>query len=418
MLNGACDHESLSGQRLFLISHFIFKSQIRQQMIQYLIVLIILKVLHPRIREHTADPVDGTKLLRIGPAHGVQVKIEMAADHFRIRKTDPSDSESKDQPRQRRMGRSLRRLDKILIGFLPESLHRHDGIAVTVQMENIIEFMDESRCDKLLQRHLGKSVDIQRIPAHKQVKTLDLFRLTLRICAVEGLHIIHTADLRRPAADRTDLRDITDAASCQVVRDLWDDHVRLVDRDPVPGPQLQSFHDTDVMDTGAAHRRSLKLHRFEHGDRIDESCSRRTPLDVGKRCLLDLVRPFESDGIPREFRRPPKRLSIGDIIIKQYKTIRRDIVIFDLLRKSADCIGECLRRHLHELDRLKSQAGEPQKLLFSRIFKVNAIRPHQCKRHKTDVSGCRDLTVQLAYGTAAEISRILVLCIHICDGIV
>ena len=92
--------------------------------------------------------------------------------------------------------------------------------------------------------------------------------------------------------------------------------------------------------------------------------------------------------------------------------------MFDLLRKSADCIGECLRRHLHELDRLKSQAGEPQKLLFSRIFKVNTIRPHQCKRHKTDVSGCRDLTVQLAYGTAAEISRILVLCIHICDGIV
>ena len=65
-------------------------------------------------------------------------------------------------------------------------------------MEDIIEFMDESRCDKLLQRHLGKSVDIQRIPAHKQVKALDLFRLTLRICAVEGLHIIHTADLRRP----------------------------------------------------------------------------------------------------------------------------------------------------------------------------------------------------------------------------
>ena len=91
---------------------------------------------------------------------------------------------------------------------------------MAVQMENIIKFMDESRCDKLLQRHLGETVDIQRVPAHKQIKALDLFRLTIRIRTVEGLHIVQIADLRLSAAYRTGRRDITDTASCQVIRDL------------------------------------------------------------------------------------------------------------------------------------------------------------------------------------------------------
>ncbi len=101
-------------------------------MIQYLIVLIILKVLHPRIREHTADPVDGAAPPRRPRAwrSGQNRNGGRSLSHSQDRSRDP---ESKDQPRQRRMGRSLRRLNKILIGFLPESLHRHDGIAVTVR---------------------------------------------------------------------------------------------------------------------------------------------------------------------------------------------------------------------------------------------------------------------------------------------
>ena len=58
------------------------------------------------------------------------------------------------------MGRSLCGLDEVLVGLLAESLHSHDGIPVTVQMEDIIEFMDESRRDELLKRHLGETIDI------------------------------------------------------------------------------------------------------------------------------------------------------------------------------------------------------------------------------------------------------------------
>ena len=66
---------------------------------------------------------------------------------------------------------------ELYTGFRHE-IHNYTEIKDDVA-DGIIEFMDESRCDKLLQRHLGKSVDIQRIPAHKQVKALDLFRLTI-----------------------------------------------------------------------------------------------------------------------------------------------------------------------------------------------------------------------------------------------
>ena len=69
-------------------------------MIQYLIILIILKVRHPGIRKHTADSVDGAQFLCICLPHGIQVEIEMAADHLRVCKADPRDSETKDQPRQ------------------------------------------------------------------------------------------------------------------------------------------------------------------------------------------------------------------------------------------------------------------------------------------------------------------------------
>ena len=129
-------------------------------MIQYLIILIILKVRHPGIRKHTADSVDGAQFLCVCLPHGIQVEIEMAADHLRVCKADPRDSETKDQPRQCGVGRSLCGLDEVLVGLLAESLHSHDGIPVTVQMKDIIEFMDESRRDELLKRHLGETIDI------------------------------------------------------------------------------------------------------------------------------------------------------------------------------------------------------------------------------------------------------------------
>ena len=88
---------------------------------------------------------------------------------------------------------------------------------MAVQMENIIKFMDESRCDKLLQRHLGETVDIQRVPAHKQIKALDLFRLTIRIRTVEGLDIVHHLNPGGTAAGRTRFRNIAHTASRQIL---------------------------------------------------------------------------------------------------------------------------------------------------------------------------------------------------------
>ena len=139
--------------------------------------------------------------------------------------------------------------------------------------------------------------------------------MAFRVGTVEGFHIVQAADLRLSAADRADLRDIPDTASCEVIRDLRDDHVRLVDCDPIPGPKLQTFHDADVVDAGPAHRRSFQLHGLKHGNRVDESCSRRAPLDIGERRLLDLIGPLEGDGISREFRSAPQGLTVGDIVI-------------------------------------------------------------------------------------------------------
>ena len=173
-------------------------------------------------------------------------------------------------------------------------------------MEQIGKVFYISVHDELLQSRLGKPLDIHSVPAYKKSKRLDMFRLTLRIGAVKRLCLIFHGDLCGAAADRTFFRDVFHTASRQVLRDLRNDHVRLVHGDPVSHSQFQFFHDTDIVDAGTAYRRSFQFHRLKYGNRIDQSCPRRTPFDLCQRSLADLVRPLKRKGIPGELCRRPQ----------------------------------------------------------------------------------------------------------------
>ena len=81
-------------------------------------------------------------------------------------------------------------------------------------MEQIRVLMDKTPADEFFKRRLGKPADIEGVPAGKQCKALDLLCLALRVCAVQGLHVIHLPDLRRPAAHRARFWYIADAALC------------------------------------------------------------------------------------------------------------------------------------------------------------------------------------------------------------
>ena len=51
----------------------------------------------------------------------------------------------------------------------------------------------------------------------------------------------------------------------------------------------------------------------------------------------------------------------------------------------------------------------------SGVFKIHTLGFHQGEGKELHIAFCSNLVVQLADGTAAEIARILVLCIHILD---
>ena len=90
---------------------------------------------------------------------------------------------------------------------------------------------------------------------------------------MERFHTIIILDFCRAPAYRTVLRWPDAPASGQVFRDLRDDHIGFVDLYCVAGSQCQLPHDAQVVHGSTANRRPLQLHRIEHSDRIDQSCS-------------------------------------------------------------------------------------------------------------------------------------------------
>ena len=74
-------------------------------------------------------------------------------------------------------------------------------------------------------------------PAGKEGKCLHVLRLASGIGAVQCLRLVLHGDPGRAAADGTDCRDILYTAPGQILCDLRDDHIRLIDLDPVSHSQ-------------------------------------------------------------------------------------------------------------------------------------------------------------------------------------
>ena len=275
--------------------------------------------------------------------------------------------------------------------------------------------MNKSPADELLQGHLAQTVNIQRIPAHEKGKVLQLFRGTFRIGAEQNRGAGLTSNLRRTAAYRTDRGNLHLAVSRQVFLNLGNDHVGLIDRDPVSRRKPQLPHDTHIVDAGPAHRGSLQLHRLKYRHRVDKPRPGRTPLDILKGRLADLIPPLEGNGIPGKFGRPPQGIAVGDVVIQKHQAVGGDVVALDGLRKLRHSIPDGLPGYLHPVYHLKSLTLQPFKLLLSGVFKIHALRLHQAEGEEIHISLCGNLAVQLSDRTAAEVPRILVLCVRIAD---
>ena len=170
------------------------------------------------------------------------------------------------------------------------------------------------------------------------------------------------------------------------------------------------------MDGGAADRGPLQFHRLEDRHRIDQAGPAGAPFHLFQYGLPQFIRPFESDGMPGEFRRPPQGLPVRDVIIGQDQPVRGDVVVFYLLLEQFDGIRDAFLCHqimFHHLEALLLQETELLRHQTARAASFPRFGAHQSKRIEPHIPPGRNLVVQLSHGAAAEVPGILVLRVHV-----
>ena len=130
------------------------------------------------------------------------------------------------------------------------------------------------------------------------------------------------------AAHGTFFRQFYRVAACEVFGDLRNYHICLIYFYPVSHAKFEISHHTYIVYRRSAHGSSLQLDRIEHGYGIYQTCSGSAPLYLLKSSLSDLIFPFKSDGVFREFRRLSQRSAILYIVIYQHQSVRRYRIFF------------------------------------------------------------------------------------------
>ena len=232
--------------------------------------------------------------------------------------------------------------------------------------------MDKALRDELLQGHLREPLDVHGTAAGEKGEGLDLFGRTFRIGADQDLCVDLAPDFGLPAADRTLTGDLQCAGPGQVLGDLGNDHIGLVDGQPVTDPQLQGAHNADIVDGCPADGRPFELHGLKDGDRIDESGPAGAPFDLQQGRLLLLIRPFEGDGISGKFCRPAQRFAVGDVVEQEDQAVGRRVETRDLLFKAGHFLLDRFTGHHGCLDRLKALRLQEFELGEAGIVKIRA----------------------------------------------
>ena len=282
---------------------------------------------------------------------------------------------------------------------------------------NIRKFMNISGGNEFFECHLRESLDIHGAAAGEEGECLDLLGRAVGIGADQHFRVDLPADFGLSSAYRTLTWNLQSSGSGQILRNLGNDHICLVDSQPVPDPQLKSTDNTDIVHGSAAYSRPLQFNRLKNRHGIDQACAAGAPLHLRQSRLLLLIGPFKRYGIAGKLGRCPQGFSIGNIVKQKDQTVRRNIVSRAFLLKVSHGLCNRLSCHKDRLDSLKALFFEKTQLLQSGVMKVRAgaFRSaflqgslHQRKSVKTNPPAGRHCAVQLAHRAAAEIAGIFV----------
>ena len=162
-------------------------------------------------------------------------------------------------------------------------------------MEKICKLLYQSACYELFYGHFRKPLYVHSVPRHEMSKTLYLLCQAFRVRTNEGLHAVFIVNLCVCAAYRTPTRYLHAVASCQILRNLRNNHICLIYLYPIAYSQSELSHNADVMHRSSADGGSFQFNRLKNSHRIYQPRSGCTPFYFFESCFFDFISPFKGN---------------------------------------------------------------------------------------------------------------------------
>ena len=163
-----------------------------------------------------------------------------------------------------------------------------------LQLIEVTEVLDPATLYEGFQRLLSQPLDLHPGFAAEVDELAYQPGGTVGVLAVELLRPTRAfVDHQHLAAAGADNRDWTATALGVVLRNLGDDHVRLIDGDLIPRPQSQLLKDVQVVQIGVVDGGAVNLHIIKHPRKTDHARPSGGNLQRTEYRFVEGIRPLE-----------------------------------------------------------------------------------------------------------------------------
>ena len=188
-----------------------------------------------------------------------------------------------------------------------------------------------------------------------------------------------------------------------VLRNLGDDHIRLIDGDIVPRSQRQLFEDIQVVQIGVVDGSAINLHVIKHTGETDHAGPGSGHLQRAEHRLIERIRPLQGHQSVLMVAGGTQGAAIGQIVILKDKAIHREGVIFRLIDRDGffqSILGRIFGQHRVAHSGEAHLGHEAQVFPFGRAAQVVA---DQVERQELQAAFLALLGVQLSDTASGQV---------------
>ena len=181
------------------------------------------------------------------------------------------------------------------IGALAPAIQNFNLLLVTVQTVNVGICLYKTMLQEIFQFGPGQATDIHGVTAHKMLKLSNTPSRTMRIGTMKRLSsaLLGSVDFQRSAAARANHGQLIRITVGKVFVDSRNNHIRLVDSNPIPCSQLQLLKIGQIVKRCTRYGRSINLDRLKHSGKTDGACTSSSHINTDKLSLDSFVLPLK-----------------------------------------------------------------------------------------------------------------------------